>query len=300
MTKDVKRLLSIGECMIELAPTPDGTFSIGFAGDTFNTAWYARRMAAPDIEVAYLSAVGDDEPSTRMRDFIKDAGVVPELAVRPGMSVGLYMITLKDGERSFSYWRSASAARTLADDLETLPDLKAGDIAFFSGITMAVLPEKGRARLLEVLARARSGGVRVAFDPNLRPRLWPDTATMCDRIMRAAAVADIALPSFEDEQGHFEDADIRATARRYINAGATTVVVKDGAGPVLVEADGEQTWVTPTPASDIVDTTAAGDSFNAGFLIGHLEGRSLEEATRLGCDLARRVIGARGALVELG
>ncbi len=296
---DVTRLLSIGECMIELAPTPDGTFGMGFAGDTFNTAWYARRLAGPGIDVAYLSAIGDDEPSGRMRDFIANAGVTPELSVRPGMSVGLYMISLKDGERSFSYWRSASAARTLADDLDALPGLKAGDIAFFSGITMAVLPDEGRTRLLQALARARGNGVRTAFDPNLRPRLWPDSATMCHWIMRAAEVADIALPSFEDEQVFFGDADIHATATRYTEAGATTVVVKDGAGPVLVREGVVEHLIDPVPVKRVVDTTAAGDSFNAGFLVGVLEDRPLPEATRLGCDLASRVIGARGALVEL-
>lgn len=292
------RLLSIGECMIELAPTPDGTFSMGFAGDTFNTAWYARRLASQELEVAYLSAVGDDAPSSEMRQFIERAGIVPELAVRKGGAVGLYMISLKDGERSFSYWRSASAARTLADDLTTLPGLGAGDLAYFSGITMAILPDSGQVQLLDTLAEARKSGIRVAFDPNLRPRLWRDTDTMCERIMAAAAVADIALPSFEDEQSYFGDADVRATADRYSAAGATIIVVKDGPGDVLLRVDGQETHVTPEPATHVVDTTAAGDSFNAGFLVGLMEGLSPEDAVRQGCKLARKVIGARGALVE--
>ncbi|MEO1536956.1 MAG: sugar kinase [Pseudomonadota bacterium] len=292
------RLLSIGECMIELAPTEEETFSMGFAGDTFNTAWYARRLASADTQVAYLSAIGDDEPSDRMRAFMEDAGIVPELAARARRSVGLYMISLKDGERSFSYWRSASAAPTLADDLERLP-CKPGDIAFFSGITMAILDDTARKRFLSVLAEARTTGVQIAFDPNLRPRLWPDTATMCDWIMQAAHVADIALPSFEDEQGYFTDANIRATADRYASAGATTVVVKDGPGPVLLRHDGTEATVPPSPVAKVVDTTAAGDSFNAGFLVGLMEGLSADDAVRQGCELARKVIGARGALVKL-
>lgn len=293
------KLLCIGECMIELAPTPDDTFSLGFAGDTFNTAWYARRLAGPDIEVAYLSAIGDDEPSDRLRSFIESAGIVPNLAVRAGASVGLYMISLKDGERSFSYWRSASAARTLADSLTELPGLSAGDIAYVSGITMAILPDDGRECLLDALAKARAAGVHVAFDPNLRPRLWDDTSIMCDWIMRTAAVADIALPSFEDEQGYFGDANTRATAERYSNAGATTVVVKDGDGPVLLRCDDTETSVPTEPATQVVDTTAAGDSFNAGFLVGLMAGLPPEDAVRQGCTLARKVIGARGALVAV-
>ncbi len=293
------RLLAIGECMIELAPTGDGSFGMGFAGDTFNTAWYARRLAGPDVDVAYLSAIGDDAPSGDMQAFMTAAGITPELAVRAGRSVGLYMISLKDGERSFSYWRSASAARTLADDLTELPGLLPGDIAFFSGITLAILPEDGRDRLLSVLAEARADGITVAFDPNLRPRLWPDNAGMCASVMRAAEVADIALPSFEDEQGFFGDTDIQATAIRYAGAGANLVVVKDGAGPVLIRQNGLDESVPTEPATEIVDTTAAGDSFNAAFLVGLMTGRSAAEAARDGCALARKVIGARGALVDV-
>ncbi len=293
------RLLAIGECMIELAPTGDGTFGMGFAGDTFNTAWYARRLAGADIDVAYFSAIGDDAPSKDMEAFMVSSGITPELLVRAGRSIGLYMISLKKGERSFSYWRSASAARTLADDLTALPGLTPGDIAYFSGITLAILPEEGRNRLLSVLAEARAGGITIAFDPNLRPRLWPDTGTMCASIMQAAAVADIALPSFEDEHGFFGDADSQATASRYASAGVGLIVVKDGAGPVLIRQDGEDESVPTEPATEIVDTTAAGDSFNAAFLVGLLNGRSATEATSDGCALARKVIGARGALVDV-
>lgn len=284
--------------MIELAPTPADTFSMGFAGDTFNTAWYARRIAGPEIEVAYLSAVGDDEPSGRMTQFMSDAGVKPELTVRTGASVGLYMISLKDGERSFSYWRSASAARSLADDLTTLP-CETGDIAFFSGITMAILPDAARTRFLGVLSDARAAGIKVVFDPNLRPRLWTDTETMCHWVMEAARVSDVALPSFEDEQGFFNDADIIATADRYAAAGASTVVVKDGPGPVLLRHDGRDQMIPPQPVASVVDTTAAGDSFNAGFLVGWMQGKPVDEAVAQGCALARQVIGARGALVPV-
>lgn len=293
------RLLCIGECMVELAPTEDETFRMGFAGDTFNTAWYARRLAGPDIQVGFLSAIGDDEASDRMRAFMENAGIVPHLSVRSRASVGLYMITLNDGERSFSYWRSASAARTLADDLDSLPDLAPGDIAFFSGITMAILPEDGRKRLLDAMQAARARGVRTAFDPNLRPKLWPDIANMCDWITRAAGIADMVLPSYEDEQMFFGDTGTSATAARYRDTGAATIIVKDGPRSVIVSQDGILSSVQPAPVQQIVDTTAAGDSFNAGFFVSLLKGRSLNEAVSTGCDIASKVISARGALVDV-
>ena len=285
--------------MIELAPDAAGKFDLGFAGDTFNTAWYARRLAGDDISVGYLSAIGDDEPSHRMAAFIENAGIEPHLAERVGRSVGLYMISLKDGERSFSYWRDASAARTLADDLTVLPDLQAGDVAYFSGITLAVLPEAGRKTLLDVLSRARGDGIQIAFDPNLRPRLWSDTQTMCDWIMQAASVSDIALPSFEDEQAFFGDTNPAETADRYSAAGVATVVVKDGPGDVLIRHAGGDDLVPNEAAKTVIDTTAAGDSFNAGYLVAKLQGQPDRNAVEQGCALARKVIAARGALVEV-
>lgn len=293
------RFLAIGECMIEMAPTEVGTYAMNFAGDTFNTAWYARKLAGPEVEIAYLSAVGDDDPSRQMTAFMEAAGVVPRLAVRPGGTVGLYMVSLKNGERSFSYWRSTSAAKSLADDLTALPGLGAGDMAFFSGITLAILSDAARVKLLQVLAAARAAGVTIAFDPNLRPRLWRDGAEMCHWITEASKVADIALPSYEDEATWFGDASKLATAERYAATGARLVLAKDGGAPVLILNQGDTAEVAPKPVAQVVDSTAAGDSFNAGFLMGLISGMTAEDATRQACDLAAEVVTKRGALVAL-
>lgn len=293
------RFLAIGECMIEIAPDGAGKFVVGFAGDTFNTAWYARRVGNAGIEVAYLSAVGTDQPSEDMTAFIREAGIVPYLRRRPDRNVGLYLVSLENGERSFSYWRSASAARTLADDLETLP-VKTGDTVYFSGITLAILPETGRRRLLDLMAKARAEGVCVAFDPNLRPRLWQSNDDMCRWVTQGAAVADIALPSFEDEAAYFGDVSPEAAAARYAGAGAGLVAVKDGPNPVLLRVGQNSESIQPFEVTEVVDTTAAGDSFNAAFLMALAEGRTHAEAARAGCALSARVIGAHGALVREG
>lgn len=293
------RFLAIGECMVEMSQEADGRYRLGFAGDTFNTAWYMRRLVKRDVEVAYLTSVGDDALSGKMAGFIREAGIVPELTVRAGGTVGLYMIALDKGERTFSYWRKTSAARQLVDGLDVLPGLSAGDIAYFSGITVAILSEDARAHLLSLLTRARDAGVRVVFDTNLRPALWQTPEAMRDWIMRAAGVADIVLPSHEDEATHFGDVDIGATATRYEEAGVPLVVVKNGGDDLLIREEGSDVTVTPEPVTEVVDTTAAGDSFNAGFLAALMSGATAESAARKGCHVARAVIGARGALVPV-
>ena len=285
--------------MLEMAPAQDGLYKAGFAGDTFNTAWYARKLAGPQLEVAYMTAIGEDDASRQLEAFIRQAGVTPELRYRTDHTIGLYMISLQNGERSFSYWRGQSAAKTLANDLGTLPHIKAGDLVYVSGITFAILPETGRENLLAAIAKARAQGAVVAFDPNLRPKLWRHADEMRAVIMQAARCADIILPSFEDEAEWFGDADLGACAARYSKAGAARVVVKNGAGPICLSDESALSYLDVAPVAQVVDSTAAGDAFNAGFLVALDRGASMDDAARAGCDVARKVIAQRGALTEI-
>ncbi|MFC0810973.1 PfkB family carbohydrate kinase [Paracoccus panacisoli] len=170
---------------------------------------------------------------------------------------------------------------------------------YLSGITVAILPPEGRDRLAVALARASEGGARVVFDPNLRPRLWEDAATMRAQITRFAGLSDLILPSFDDEAAQFGDEGPPATIARYLDAGAGTVVVKAAGAPVHYGwADGAGV-VADLPRATPVDSTAAGDSFNAGYLAAALQGQPPEAAIRAGHTLALRVIAHRGALVPL-
>lgn len=295
------RVLAIGECMGELSPTGSaGEFRLGFAGDTFNTAWYLARCA-PDVEVSFLTAIGDDATSAQMATFLRDSRIDDRFVqVVAGKAIGLYMISLSDGERSFSYWRGQSAAKTLADD-PTLLDaaVASADLVYFSGITLAILAPERRAALLSALRTARAAGKTIAFDPNLRPRLWASGTDMLDAIMQGAQVADIVLPSFEDEADWFKDADPKATADRYLAAGATTVIVKNGADSVLFAQGDETGEVAVRPVDTLVDSTAAGDSFNAGIFARHAARDTLPDGIAYACAMSRAVVQQRGALVEI-
>lgn len=294
------RVLSIGECMVELKQAEGGLLKQGFAGDSFNTAYYLRRFLPEAWSVDYFTAVGTDPVSDEMLAFIEGTGVGTGFIRRiPERTPGLYMIHLKDGERSFSYWRSVSAARLLADDPAMLrAAIDASDTIFFSGITLAILAPDALATLLSEIGRAKSAGRLVAFDPNIRPRLWDNAPRMRQAISDGAAVSSMVMPSFEDEATHFGDATVEATIARYVALGVNRLVVKDGGAGITLCFGGEKTFVPATRAKKVVDTTGAGDSFNGAFLASYLQSGDHRAAAHFAAGVAAAVIGHHGALVS--
>ncbi|SKA34596.1 sugar kinase [Consotaella salsifontis] len=294
------RILAIGECMVELSSAPEGLLRMGFAGDTFNTSWYLRRALPASWQVSYFSAVGDDPVSSDLLAFMREGGIDTSLVRRiPGRMPGLYLIRLNEGERSFYYWRDTSAAKLLADDRDVLrAAIEASSACYFSGITMAILSPEARATLLDELRQARDAGKPVIFDPNLRPRLWPSNEVMCQAIEAAAAVSTMCLPSYSDDEVAFRDASPEATAQRYRALGVAEVVVKDGPEPAYFATSEEFVSVPATKIEKVVDTTAAGDSFNAAYIAARLTGASGVEAVKAGHAMAGEVVGHYGALIR--
>ncbi|TAU49484.1 sugar kinase [Rhizobium ruizarguesonis] len=294
-----RRFLSIGECMVELSQAGDGLLRKGFAGDTFNTAWYARACLAADWSVDYFTALGDDAMSDEMLAFINTSGIGTSLIRRiKGRTPGLYMINLKNGERSFSYWRDSSAARSLAADPDSLREaVESAAVIYFSGITLAILPHEDAETLLAEVRRAKAAGKLVVFDPNIRPRLWSSYDVMHTTISEGARSSVVVMPSFDDEAAHFGDDSIEATIHRYRALGAVDIVVKNGADGVTLNFAGEQTFVPAEKVKKVVDTTSAGDSFNGAFLARYLEAGDAPAAARFAAKVAARVVSEHGALV---
>jgi 2-dehydro-3-deoxygluconokinase len=295
-----KRIVSIGECMIEMSGGEDRNYRLGYAGDTLNTAWYLRALLGKDFAVDYATALGTDRYSDEIRAFLNTNGIgTGHIQTIPSRRPGLYMIHQDKGDRHFTYWRDNSAAKLLADDKAALGKAVEGaSLVYFSGITLAILAPKARGRLLAAIVKARDNGARIAFDTNLRPALWTSERVMASVLTAAASLCDIVLPTHSDEAPLFGDRSVEETAERYLELGVEEVVVKDGSKEALIATAHDRVKIAPPPGAKVVDATGAGDSFNGGYLSARLMGKSIAEAAENAHRVAGVVIGHKGALVE--
>ena len=299
----MQKIASIGECMIELGEARPGMMRQGFGGDTLNTAVYLRRsLPVAAGSVAYVTGLGDDPFSDEMIKSWQDEGIDCSFVARlEGRLPGLYVIrTDAKGERSFLYWRGAAAAKDVfagPDGSARLARLDAFDVLYLSGISLAILADADRSALLERLAERRRQGATIAFDPNYRPRLWPEKETAREVIATAARAASIVLPSFADEQALFGDGTPKATLERLHGLGADEVIVKDGEESLHFLVDGEAFEALPVRVSDPVDTTGAGDSFNGAYLASRIQGHGIGQSVDAAIRLAALVVRHRGAVI---
>ena len=289
----------LGECMIEFSPDTDGRYVAGFGGDTLNTAMYLARLG---VAADYITALGDDPFSDQMIAEWAREGIGTSRVLRvSGQVPGLYIIRrTQTGERSFFYWRDNAPVRKLFE----LPGAEAvlGNLQhytwlYLSGITLSLFARGHLPALLALLDRARAQGCRIAFDGNYRSRGWADKAEAQRAFNETLARVDLALPTLEDETALFGDGHADACIARLQRLGVAEIVIKRGGDPCIIATQAGIAHVPVQTAIVPVDTTAAGDAFNAGYLAGRIAGMPPEPAASQGHRLAGAVIQHRGAII---
>ena len=289
--------ISIGECMVELRPVADGHLRRGFAGDAYNTAVYLKR-SAPDIDVAFLTATGDDGLSESMIAAWRAEGLDDRLVFRiPGARPALYLIeTNEKGDRKFHYWRGETPAKQWLRQLLAAGGadvLNPADLIYVSGISLAILNYPDRQAAIELLGTLKT---RVAFDANIRPALWKSMDEARHGFEAMVKLAAIVLPSRQDyELMYAIDDPARQIEFTATLTDAEIALTCDEAGCIL--RSGGRTLALPTQAVTVVDTSGAGDSFNGAYLAARLGGAGPEDAARAGLAMAAKVVALPGAII---
>lgn len=277
-------VVTLGETMVLMSALSSGrlrhvdTFrrSIGGAEATFAIA-----LSRLSIETGWVSRLGDDEFGAYIAAFLRGEGVdVSRVALDATRPTGVFF---KEQQRqpssSVVYYRSGTAASALhADDLDPAY-LKSARYLHLTGITLA-LSDSARGAFDIAIEYARSAGVRISLDANVRWTLWPGERWSAELGNRVAAV-DTLLLTLREAELLTGESDPHVAVKTLLRQGPATVAVKDGAeGAWIGSADG--IFHQPaTPLHPTVQTHGAGDAFAAGLVAGELWGWSLQDAARL-------------------
>ncbi len=301
------KIASIGECMLEIS-NPTGevlkrkmAVQFSFGGDTLNTAIYLARLGVPS---AFVTALGDDPYSEWLLSEWGLEDVQTDMVLRlENRNPGLYMIeTDSSGERSFHYWRKQAPIRELFDDDEKteaiFSQLKNFDLVYLSGITLSLFDEVARNKLFNGIENLYKQGVRIAFDGNYRPAGWETSEQAKAAFEKICSMASIVLPTFDDEVSLFGDKTPQETLDRIHAYGVEEIAVKLGAKGVIISSVEQKQLVVTTAIKNVIDSTAAGDSFNAGYIGARAQGLSSIDAAIIGNQLAGCVIQYPGAIIS--
>jgi sugar/nucleoside kinase (ribokinase family) len=284
-----RRDMTLGEVGPFMGPYPSGAAGI-----------FIDTVAQLGHPAGIVSGVGDDAFGHAIVDRLRRDGVrTDHVDVHPGRSTGVAFITYaSDGSRSFIYhWAGTPAVMSRAPREEDIPDA-----AFFHVMGCSLMPDdRFREEVLTAVERFAAKGARITFDPNIRAELLAGRSVeaIAGPVLRRCSillpgVAELLMLAGEDDV----EAAVAALRARY---GVETVVLKRGArGCTVFPGDGAP-FDVPAFQVQEVDPTGAGDSFDAGFLVGLLEGRDLAGAARLAAAagaLNASVFGPMGGRID--
>jgi len=291
-------VVAFGECMVEVGLTGPTQAAIGYAGDAFNTTVYLRRQG---LSARFGTTVGEGDPfSAGIMRLMTEEGIDAGLVrAAPGRLPGLYAIDRDEtGERRFFYWRAESPARdyfAMADLGALQAAVTSAKLVYVSGVTLAIVGEAGRGELVRLLAQAKAAGVAVAYDPNHRPQLWASREQAREATEAVLPLCRYISAEVSDLQGLYgQAAETLLAAWADLDA---EVVIRTPDHDVTVREAGSQVRVRHDPPVRALDTTGAGDAFNAGYLAARLRGLDPRASVLAARRLANIVVQHIGAII---
>ncbi|QEO56891.1 sugar kinase [Francisella marina] len=298
------KLLAIGECMLELSGQAqlDSQVKLNFGGDVLNTALYYARLNG---DVSFLTALGDDNLSNQMINKWNDENIdtLKVLKIKDKVP-GLYAIQTDNlGERSFYYWREQAPIKDIFYHLskeELDKYCKEYDYLYFSGISLS----RWDNRQLEIFAnwlkdfRNSGDDKEIIFDLNYRPKCWKSKQQTKEFLEKVLKYVTIVLTTFDDEELLFDDVNYQKTLDRYNRFNIPIVIIKHGKNPTLLQYQNKINLVKANKVVTPVDTTAAGDSFNAAFLAAFINNLGLQASIEFAQDFAAEIIQHNGAIID--
>lgn len=293
--------VALGEILIDFLPalTEDGreAYTPCVGGAPANVA---RAMAALGHSSAFIGKVGQDSLGQLCRDSLAGDGVdISGLAVDPQRPTTLAFVHLaKDGERSFSFYRTHTADVSL--QAQDIPSTLLDSARIFHFGSVSLTDEPAASTTCASAARAKESGALISYDPNLRPRLWKDLNASKEIILSPLSLCDILKISNEEiafiSGEHTPERAARALYQRYHIPLILISLDKNGCCALYHD----RFFIEPAFSIQALDTTGAGDCFLSGILHCMLEyGCGIDALSDKQLRCAMRFANAMGAAASL-
>jgi len=290
-------IVAIGEALVEFNQTGEGsgrTYLQGFGGDTSNALIAAVRQGATG---SYFTRLGDDEFGRMCLQLWRDEGVdAREVLIDATAATGIYFVRHGKEGHTFTYLRAGSAASLVQPSDVPAGLIERARFLHVSGISQAI-SASATDTVFHAIRVAKAAGVKVAYDPNLRLKLWPlDRARAV--ISATIPLVDYFLPSLDDVRLVSELDDPTSILDWCHRQGTRNVVLKPGREGSIVSDGDRRTPIAAFPV-DAVDATGAGDCFDGSFLARLAAGDEPVSAARWASAAAALTTTGYGAVAPL-
>lgn len=303
----VPTVACLGEVLIDFIADEKGSldsvtsFRKCLGGAPANVAVGITRLG---VTCGFIGKVGADAFGEFLKASLKKNGVNIDGVVetKEAPTALAFVSRSKTGERHFLFYREPCADILLSEGELQQDWLRGIRYLHVGGVSLTRTPS--RQTTLRAIEIARNNGVVITFDPNLRLDLWPGGLDECRKIMRQVLLrTDIFLPSQEELLLLMDREQLDDALSRAHELGPPTICLKcgaDGSRISIQTAKGQYDRFSQKAFDvNVVDTTGAGDGFNAGLIVGLVKGMSLQESVRQGTAVASLVITKIGAITAL-
>jgi sugar/nucleoside kinase (ribokinase family) len=273
-------VVALGETMVQFNAVTSGplryvtTFEKHAAGTESNFTIGLHRMG---ISAGWISKLGQDEFGQYIYNFLRGEGVdVSHVRFTSNAQTGIYFVQRDypiPGESVVFYYRNGSAASQLTPRDLPLAYIQSASIFHTTGITLA-LSDSCQSTVSTAIEHAKSSGVKISFDTNIRRKLWnPDKARTV--ILPYLESCDIIFTDINDTQILFQEDRPSYAAAKLLTMGAQIVVIKMGAQGAYAATSKGETAMKKAYTVPVIDVIGAGDAFDAAFIAGYLQEQDL-------------------------
>ena len=291
---------SIGEAMIEISNIKNSLYNQSFAGDTLNFCNYLDKKK---LNAFFLSAIGKSEINQSLLDFVKSKNISTKYIKQINQfEVGLYLIKNKDnGEKQFFYWRDESAAKHYFNNIDFLnlyKELKNFDYIYFSGITLSIIHISKLNNFIKLLRLLKSKKIKIVFDFNIRPTRWnkKNLNNFLDSVLK---FVDICFLSGEDMNYWKNKNNIKSYEQIVRKYKLKHSIFRKNAKFTYVFLNKTRYVFKNKLLKTVVDTSGAGDGFNAAYLSNFIVNNDPVLALKAGSSLGSKIVMKKGAIVDV-